>query len=106
MREFRFIALTPPGFADAAIAIAASRAGEIGVLDLQYARDANTALSGVARLARYARNECGIKLAGADQEQLLLRITSELPSQIKIVILTPADHGPLDRQIQTCRKFN
>ena len=35
MRTFRLIALTPPGLADPSIAIAASRAGELGVLDLE-----------------------------------------------------------------------
>ena len=39
MNEFRIIALTPPGLPDPSIAIAASRAGAVGVLDLEYTED-------------------------------------------------------------------
>ncbi len=103
MREFRFIAVTPPGLADAAIAIAASRAGEFGVLDLQYAHDEATSLKLIANLARHARGECGIKLEGTD-ERLASRLTSDLPKQVRLIILTCAERKILGRQIEICRE--
>ncbi len=41
---FNFIALTPPGLPVPSIAIAASRAGGIGILDLEYVSDFNIAI--------------------------------------------------------------
>ena len=105
MQEFRLIALTPPGLADAAIAIAASRAGEIGVLDLQYAHSVPASLTAIAKLAQYAKHECGIKIDGS-AEKSLTGILSELPSQIKTVILTPSDPASLYGQVQTYRNLN
>src|SRR6266581_2210429 len=105
MQEFRLLALTPPGLADAAIAIAASRAGEIGVLDLQYAQNSPAALSAIAKLARYARHECGIKIDG-NPEELLSGIVPELQNHIRIVILTSNVADSLRNQVQACHKFN
>ena len=53
---FAFAALTPPGEPDPSIAIAASRAGELGVLNLEYARDEQTALTAIDRLATAVGN--------------------------------------------------
>src|SRR5688500_12167155 len=73
---FAFAALTPPGEPDPSIAIAASRAGEIGVLNLEYARDEQAALAAVDRLASAVGNRrFGVLVDGADAElvQALLR---------------------------------
>jgi acyl transferase domain-containing protein/NAD(P)H-dependent flavin oxidoreductase YrpB (nitropropane dioxygenase family) len=48
------IVLTPAGGADASLAIAASRAGAIGVLDLEFAPPLAASRAAVARLARFA----------------------------------------------------
>ena len=105
MREFQLIALTLPGVADPSIAIAASRAGGIGVLDLEYAWDEQAALEGIARLAKYARQGCGVKL-DAEAESFVASVTSELPEQIAVVILTPAHPVSLHRQVQALRRQN
>jgi acyl transferase domain-containing protein/NAD(P)H-dependent flavin oxidoreductase YrpB (nitropropane dioxygenase family) len=103
MRDFRFIALTPMGMADLSIPIAASRAAEIGVLDLQYSRDVCASLASLAKLARYAGRECGVKLDGRDVS-FVNRVTSELPEQIKLVILTPAEPDSLRQTVQDFRQ--
>ena len=62
MQSFRLIALTPPGLTDPSIAIAASRAGEIGVIDLEYVKSEQYGIDAISRLVRYTKKDCGIKL--------------------------------------------
>lgn len=87
MQSFRFIVLTPPCLPDPSIAIAASRAGFVGVLDLEYIRDEQSALNAIAKLARYAKKDCGIKLYGGGNH-FVTSIVSKLPRQIDVAILT------------------
>ena len=105
MGNFRIIALTPLGLADPSIAIAASRAGGLGVLDLEYIRDQKVARFAISKLARYARNDCGIKL-DSSAEDFFIRITSGLPQPIKVVILTAGELNRLPQQIQILRQLN
>jgi hypothetical protein len=63
---FHVIALTLPGQSNPAVAIAATRAGGWGVLDLEYAKDRDLAVDSISRLCRYAKGECGIKLDSSD----------------------------------------
>ncbi|GAX59675.1 polyketide-type polyunsaturated fatty acid synthase PfaA [Candidatus Scalindua japonica] len=84
---FHFIALTPSGLPDPSIAIAASRSGGIGVLDLEYINDFNIAISNIKKMVRYSKNTCGVKLNGQD-ESFVSRLISELPETIGFVILT------------------
>jgi acyl transferase domain-containing protein/NAD(P)H-dependent flavin oxidoreductase YrpB (nitropropane dioxygenase family) len=89
------IVLTPPGLADPSIAIAASRAGGLGVLDLEYVQDRQTALSGIRELARHARSDSGIKLNGRDEE-FLKQVVSDLPTQLRLVILASIPSQPTE----------
>lgn len=83
-QTFQLIVLTPAGLCDPALAIAASRAGELGVLDLQYgAGDARQAL---ASLAAQAHAPFGVKLDPADTEARTLLSTDE-PDFLHTVIL-------------------
>lgn len=63
-RAFQMIILTPPGLIDPSLAIAGSRAGETGVLDLEYAKDEEAAREAVGKLALYGGKQIGIKLGG------------------------------------------
>ncbi|HZX48069.1 MAG TPA: SDR family NAD(P)-dependent oxidoreductase [Nitrospirota bacterium] len=99
MNKFQIMALTPPCQTDPSIAIAASRAGGIGVLDLEYVRDGQTALNAVARLVRYAKKGCGIKLHG-ENDRLVDRIGPNLIQQLEIIILTYGNPDSLSQQIQ------
>ena len=101
-RPYRLIALTPAGLTDPSLAIAASRAGGLGVLDLEYTRDEQAAKAAMAKLARYTSAPCGLKLDGR-AEQFIARVTSDLPAHVEVVILTPADAGELRQQVQRLR---
>jgi len=100
---FQLIVITPPSLTDPSIAIAASRGGGIGVLDLEYARDEHAVLAAVAELARHTRERCGIKLDGGNVEFFDSPI-SNLPEQFEIVILTPSNPDILRRQIRAFHK--
>ena len=57
MRTFQVIILTLPGLPEPSVAIAASRAGGLGVLDLEYTRDEQAAFNAIQKLIKYARND-------------------------------------------------
>ena len=77
-RELELVALSAAPLADPSLAIAASRAGGLGVLDLTYVRNKRVATDAIAKLAKYGTGRCGIKLAGSD-ERFLETLTDELP---------------------------
>jgi acyl transferase domain-containing protein/NAD(P)H-dependent flavin oxidoreductase YrpB (nitropropane dioxygenase family)/NAD(P)-dependent dehydrogenase (short-subunit alcohol dehydrogenase family) len=89
-RGFDYIVVTPPGFADPALAIAASRAGALGVLDLQFLDDEEVALAAVNILARQSRNRCGIRL-DSSASPVFDRVLSDLPDALSVAILSPID---------------
>jgi acyl transferase domain-containing protein/NAD(P)H-dependent flavin oxidoreductase YrpB (nitropropane dioxygenase family)/NADP-dependent 3-hydroxy acid dehydrogenase YdfG len=93
------MAVTPPCWFDPSIAIAATRAGAIGVLDLQYATDRRRALEALVKLARFGRGTCGVKLDGLD-EAFTSSVVSSLPENISLVILTPGRAEFLGNEIQ------
>src|SRR5262249_4946959 len=64
------LAVPPAGGADPALAIAACRAGAVGVLDLEFTAGGADAL---ARLGRFTSSPYGVKL-GRDSEALLERL--------------------------------
>jgi acyl transferase domain-containing protein/NAD(P)H-dependent flavin oxidoreductase YrpB (nitropropane dioxygenase family)/NAD(P)-dependent dehydrogenase (short-subunit alcohol dehydrogenase family) len=102
--SFSLIALTLPGSSDPSVAIAASRAGEIGVLDLQYFSDEGKARAALSRLARYgASRRCGIRLeAGA--QVFAQDIIDNLPAKIGCVILVPTETDALRELVQRLRE--
>ncbi len=97
--KLKLLVLTPAGSPNPSLAIAASRAGGLGVLDLEYTRDQQAALNGLQKLARYARNDFGIKVDG-DDIQFLTMVTSDLPKDLKAVILTYSDPQKLEEEVQ------
>jgi NAD(P)H-dependent flavin oxidoreductase YrpB (nitropropane dioxygenase family) len=99
MPSFQVIALTLPGMPKPAVAIAAGRAGGLGVLDLEYTRDKSAAIEAITQLCHYAQGKCGIKLDSADS-QFFNEIMSQLPAGLKAVILTFSDAQKLRRQVQ------
>jgi len=105
MPSFQFVILSLPGLADPALAIAGSRAGGLGILDLEHVHDEAAARSAIARLARYTQHACGLMLDGHDRE-FVTRVTSDLPTQVKTVILTHADPENLHQQVQLLHRRN
>lgn len=102
-RTFQVIALTPPGLIDPSIAIAASRTGATGILDLEYATDDTAAQDAVNRLAAHGRERIGVKLGGRATD-FSAKITLTLPESISTVILTYSDPDQLFAQTRTLRR--
>ncbi|MGH7425414.1 MAG: hypothetical protein ACREJP_04545, partial [Candidatus Methylomirabilales bacterium] len=73
-RDFQLLVVSPAALVNPSLAIAASRAKGLGVLDLTYARDEAAALSAVATLARYRGGSVGVKLDGC-AEPLVAKVT-------------------------------
>ncbi len=103
MRGFQLVALTLPGVIEPSIPIAASRAGELGVLNLEHTQDKRAAHDAIARMAQYARRGCGIKLDSA-ATGFVEQVTSDLPEQIQMVILTASDPDALRQQVPALRQ--
>ncbi|GIJ25223.1 hypothetical protein Vqi01_03850 [Micromonospora qiuiae] len=82
-----FLVFSPPGFTDPAPAIAASRAGAIGVLNLEFTDDLDAARAGARLLAGQARGRWGVLVdhAGRFVEPLLT-----MPAQRPDVVVLPA----------------
>ncbi|MEP9411408.1 MAG: SDR family NAD(P)-dependent oxidoreductase [Candidatus Brocadia sp.] len=104
MQSFQFIVLTPPCLPDPSIAIAASRAGAIGIADLEYTKNAHDKLNIISRLTRYVRKGCGIKLSSKDD--CFKTIISGLPRQVDIAVLTCDNPEMLHKQVQLLRSKN
>ena len=102
MQKFQIIVLTLPGFPDPSLAIAASRAGGLGVLDLEYTNDKRDAVDGIRKLAHYAGNDFGIKV-NTNAGDFLAEIIPDLPVYLKLVILNYTDPRKLGREVQALR---
>src|SRR5262245_12234680 len=102
MRDFRILCLTAPGAADPSVAAAASRAGALGMLDLELACDEAAALLALGRLARLARADCGVKLDGT-RIPFLDAVARALPERVRTVLVTPGDPDLLRPRIAAWR---
>jgi NAD(P)H-dependent flavin oxidoreductase YrpB (nitropropane dioxygenase family) len=103
MRDFRFLVLTPPGLLDPALAIAASRAGELGILDLEYASNQEAARWSAVQLTQHARGEYGLKLS-CQQGELLSELIAWAPESLSLVWLTGRDPQALRQQVAVVRR--
>jgi len=101
--SFEFAALTLPSLADPSIAIAASRAGAIGVVDLSFLRgDGARATTAIATFARFGRGQWGIRLDPSD-EGVASAVISSLPPTMGTAILVPAAADLLSRHADLLR---
>lgn len=97
-QRFQIVALTPPGLPDPSIAIAAIRAGGIGILDLEYTRDIQIATGAIDRMIYWAKDNCGIKLNSHD-DHFNAAIISKIPDEIDTIIFTPGELNNLSKYI-------
>ncbi|MGI9002886.1 MAG: SDR family oxidoreductase [Pseudonocardia sp.] len=102
LSNFTYVAATLPGLADPTIAIAASRAGAIGVVDLTFIRDEKRAVRAVTAFERSARTRGGIRIDPRD-EGVVDAVTSAVPQMVEFAILVPTDHEALRRQAKRLR---
>ena len=80
-REFDFIVLSPPGPPDATVPIAASRAGALGVVDLQFATEAPD----LTRLSRLSRGRWGVLVA---TQRLLDAVLADRREGLSAIVLS------------------
>ena len=97
--EFDFIVVSPAGPPDATLAIAGSRAGALGVLNLEFTTAAEAALGELGRVSRSARRGWGVLVA---DEELLAGILGERLEGLDAVLIssrTAARLGELIEQV-------
>ena len=99
-RPFEIVVSTLPAWPDPSIAIAGSRAGATGVLNLEHVRDLDAARSALARLAGQGRGALGVKIAPGSPATRLL---AELPPAITLVVVAASAGGGSDALIAQAR---
>src|SRR6202162_5504063 len=105
--NFDVIGMTLPRLVNATLAIAVSRAGGIGVLDLDWGgvepwkeetKSSPGEVAALQKVARLAKGRWGIKLDGEDESHCK-DLVGCLPCSFELAILTDAPHDVLVRQI-------
>jgi acyl transferase domain-containing protein/NAD(P)H-dependent flavin oxidoreductase YrpB (nitropropane dioxygenase family) len=94
MEKFEIITLTPPSQINPSLAIAGSRAGGLGVLDLEFAANILHANDCIKKLSLYSRNPYGLRI-NCNQADLLSELMSTSYKLLQTVILT----NPLSKEI-------
>ena len=103
MQPFQLIAVCEAPLADPSVAIAASRAGALGVLDLTHVPGQQAASDAVVRLARLGRGSRGIKL-DTSLTRTFSEATVALPDEVDTAILVPDDPMALPACIEELRR--
>ena len=81
LASFLPLVFTPAGHDDASIAIAACRAGAVGVFDAEFEADVRVVSEALARIARHGRGPFGLRCAALDQplgNEVLRRVDAGL----------------------------
>lgn len=97
--DFSFIVISPSGIPDAGLAIAASRAGAIGVVNLEFADDVAAALKALKRFSGLARASGGALVDGAAESLLSAILVQDLP-RIDTIVLTASALGQLADSVE------
>jgi len=100
-RAFEIVGSTLAGWPDPAVAIAASRAGATGLLNLEHTTDLDVARSAVARLATFGRGALGVKVRAGSPAAA--EIVAALPSAITLVVVAGAGAAGLGPAIARAR---
>ncbi len=103
MKSFRIIVETPPGVPDPTLAIAGSRAGGTGVLNLEFVPDIRTCIEHIEKLSRYvARNDFGVKV-GMDSSLQVAEIADRLSKHFRMAVLSGIHNGNLKDRVGKLR---
>lgn len=89
---FQILALTPSASSDPAIAIAACRAGALGILNLEYSQDVADIYSLINKVQKYTANPFGVKL-GHLPAASVIELVKSFPAQVEVLILTTRIHA-------------
>ena len=76
--DFQIATLTP-GLLQPSLGVATQRAGELAILDFEYAHDHSTVADSIRRFNDLVRGPFGIKLSG-DSPELLSGLIADLPN--------------------------
>ena len=103
MNDFVLFASTLAGISNPSVAIAGSRAGGIGLLDLELETDKTAALKNIEMMAKYAGAETGVKLSGCPSP-FLQEIVSTLPKSVTNILLTYKSSTYLEQTLTILRQ--
>jgi NAD(P)H-dependent flavin oxidoreductase YrpB (nitropropane dioxygenase family) len=106
--NFDWIVLSPAGTPDVRLPIAGSRAGAVGVLNLEFSTDHAAALAGLSSLAALGRGRCGA-LVDCDSD-FLPAILDERIRGVEVIVLANPDRARLNDLVAavhagSCRAF-
>ncbi len=102
--EFQFMAVSLPGLPDAAIARAASLAGEIGIVNGEFAPSVPALRAALDALHGCPRERCGVRLDVSD-DAVAPSLLKDLPAQVGWVILASAKPDTLRPCVHGLRAF-
>lgn len=105
MPEFQILVYTPVALADPAIAIAASRAGAVGILDLEYSRNLHSAWKAIGKLSRFAKGPWGVKADGRAAD-FVCQVAEKYSTNIDSVILTCLEGAPPTSLVNSLHRHN
>jgi acyl transferase domain-containing protein/NAD(P)H-dependent flavin oxidoreductase YrpB (nitropropane dioxygenase family)/short-subunit dehydrogenase len=94
---FEFIVMCPTGSPDAAVPIAGSRAGALGVVNLEFAVDLDAGLAQLRRLGALGHGRCGVLLDSQDTLEVVLDASIEA---LDTIVLANAPVDELSRLVQ------
>ena len=103
--HFDFIVLTPAGRPDPRLAIAGSRAGAIGVLNLEYSRDVEASLEVLRTLHSRGRGRFGIQI-GDNSKSIIDALVEKSNLSLEIVILAGGVDSRIDDAISRIHAIN
>lgn len=104
-KTFRIIAMTPPGLDSPSIAIAACRAGGVGVLDLAFTNDVFLSLECFKRLSTFTETDFGIKL-GKRNIDWLDKISFNSSPHFRFLILPYMDKSTVEPVLAMAKKMD
>jgi acyl transferase domain-containing protein/NAD(P)H-dependent flavin oxidoreductase YrpB (nitropropane dioxygenase family)/NAD(P)-dependent dehydrogenase (short-subunit alcohol dehydrogenase family) len=104
MNEFKKFVYTPAGYNDASLAIAACRAGGIGILNAELSADSDKLLEQFALLSVHARNPFGIKV-DTPQKALLSAAAASVDQGFSYLIVDELVLASLATEIKRLRKL-
>jgi len=93
--SFELVAITPVAWNDPSIAIAASRAGELGVLDLSSTPDGAAANAVVAKLNDFAARPWGLRIRAA-QAEFAFKICEQTRGRLSDLVIATDSLPPPD----------
>ena len=101
--EFRLFVLTPAGYPDPALAVAAIRSDAVGIVNMETGSDIGTLDKALDALVRFSDGPFGVKLPGSQDKRLLETALSRVSSGLKWIITDVDGVEAWSQQFETFR---